>query len=721
VQISSLFGLYMKCKYILVLLIIIIVISLHSEEKVGLALSGGGARGLAHIGILKVIDELNIKVDYIAGTSMGAVVGGLYAMGYSATEIEEMILNNDFNNIFDEAVSREDLYIGQKRWMPYANYYFDLDDRFRPGLPEALFSGSKLINTLFSYTYTASNINNFNELPIPFKCVATNVLTGEMKVFEKGNLHEVMRASMSAPSILEPMKLGDELYIDGGIRANLPSEIVQEMGADIIIGLQLSSELRSKENLDNLIKVLDQTINFSMTDNVKKSIDLCDILIKPELLELSNYNFNNIKKVIDLGEIVARKHIEELKELPKRKGKTYIQATPDKISFTKISVVGNEYLSIAKIREYVGLESGLSYSKREILQAIKGAYNSQYFKYIYPVISYVNEEHELIIKVKERNRKRLGLALSSNTDQEVVVGLTLELNNYIQHNSKLLVNAQIGDKNELNVDYVKNFGKHWGIYFRAFPYAKEQILYYYGDDHTKTNSVYSVEYGATSGIGLYAKKSIIAELYGYSFKSRLYKHISEFIDSEFYSSGLGIKFYHESLNDYIFPMYGVQFLAKFSAAREGVYSDIGNRKFYSRLRMLIPFGNKFSVKYQFEYGSHFDSKEEEFDPFYIGGIDSFMGLYPAEKSAAIYKINTIAVRFNPLKNLFCDIQFNVLQLGDIDYWTPEDDFYKAVGIKLGYKTFLGLLRIGAAMDEDKSKYFYFSFGHNFDPFEFSRR
>ena len=702
-------------------MIMITVISLHSEEKVGLALSGGGARGLAHVGILKVIDELNIKVDYIVGTSMGAVIGGLYAMGYSAIEIEEMILKNDFDNIFNETVSREDLYIGQKRWMPYANYYFDLDDRFRLGLPEALFSGSKLINTLFDYTYTASNINNLNELPIEFKCVATNIITGEMKVFDKGNLHEVMRASMSAPSILEPMKLDGELYIDGGIRANLPSEIVKEMGADIIIGFQLSSELRSKENLNNLIKVLDQTINFSMTDNVKKSIDLCDILIKPELSTLSNYNFNNIKKIIDLGEIAALEYIEELKELPKRKEKEYIEAPPNKINFIKISVVGNEHLSNAKIKEYVGLKTSSSYSKKEILQAINGAYNSQYFKYIYPVINYRNEEYELILKVKEKNRKRLGLALSSNTDQEVVVGLTLELNNYIQHNSKLLINAQIGDKNELNVDYVKNFGKHWGIYFRAFPYAKEQKLYSYGEDHTKTNSVYSVEYGATSGVGFYARNSIVAELYGYSYRSRLYKHIGEFENSEFYSSGVGIKLYHESLNDYIFPMHGVQFLAKLSTAREGIYSEVGNKKFYSKLRMLIPFGNKFSVKYQFEYGSHFDSKEEEFDPFYIGGIDSFMGLYPAEKSAAIYKINTIAMRFNPIKNIFCDIHLNVLQLGDIDYWTPEDDFLKAVGIKLGYKTFLGSLRVGAAMDEAEEKYFYFSFGHNFDPFEFSRR
>lgn len=701
-------------------MIIMVSTPLISEESVGLVLSGGGARGLAHIGILKVIDELNIKVDHIAGTSMGAVVGGLYAMGYSALEIEEMILNNDFNTIFDETISRKDLYIGQKRWMPYANYYFDLDSNFKPNLPEALYSGSQLINQLFDFTYPAFHIKDFNKLPIKFKCVATNIITGEMKVFDEGNLHEVMRASMSAPSILEPMKLDEGLYIDGGIRANLPTEVVKEMGADIIVGLQLSSELRSKENLDNLIKVLDQTINFSMTDNVDKSIELCDILIKPQLSGIVNYNFSDIKNVINLGEIEARKHIDELKELPKRETENSIEPTPEKIKFSKILVKGNVYLSKAKIREYVGLEKYTYYTKADILRAIRGAYNSQYFRYIYPVVNIEDDQYELLIKVKEENRKQLGFALASTNDQQAVVGLTLELNNYIQHNSKLLVNAQIGDRNELNVDYVKNFGKHWGIYFRAYPYIKEQKLYAYGEDHTKTNSVYSVEYGATSGIGLYAKNSIAAEFYSYTYRSRLYKHIGEFKDSKFYSSGLGIKIYHESLNDFTFPMQGGQFLVKFSTAREGIYSKVGNKKFYSKIKMLIPFGSYLSCKYQFEYGSHFDN-QEEFDPFYIGGMDSFLGLYPGEKSARIYKINTAAVRFNPFTNIFFDIQLNVLQLGDIDYWTPDDDFFKAAGVKLGYDTFLGPLRIGAALDEDQEKYFYFSFGFNIDPFEFSRR
>ncbi|MCF7858399.1 MAG: patatin-like phospholipase family protein [Candidatus Cloacimonetes bacterium] len=711
----------MKFNKLIFTFFIFLALPLHSQAKVGLALSGGGARGLAHVGILKVIDELDIQVDYISGTSMGAVVGGLYAMGYSANEIEDMIFANNFNAMLDESVSRKDQSISQKRWMPYANIYFNLNNKFKPSLPEALFSGSRLINKLFDFTYPAAGITDFKKLPIEFNCVATNIITGEMKVFDKGNLHEVIRASMSAPSIFEPMKIENELYIDGGIRANLPSEIVKNMGADLVVGFQLNSDLRTEKKLNNLITIVDQTINFSMNDNVRQSTELCDILIKPKIPDLNNYNFNNIKEIIQLGEIAARQHINELNKLPKRIQSKTLKATPHTIAFNKISVEGNEYLSSAKIKEFVGLKKNKMYSKRDILRAIDSAYNSQLFRYIYPVVNLAEEQYQLILKVKEKSRKRLGLAFFSNTHEEVAIGLTLELNNYLQHNSKLLFNTVVGKKNEVNLDYVKNFGKHWGVYYRIFPYVKEQTLYSYGEDHTKTNSVFSVEYGATSGVGLFAMSSIVAELYGYTFRSRLYKNIGEFEEREFYSSGLGVKVYHENLDDYIFPMQGSQLLAKLSTARKDIYSRVGNKKFYTKLKIILPFKKGFSVKYQFEYGSHFDSSEEKYDPFYIGGIDSFMGLSPGEKSAAIFKVNTIALRINPIKNMFCDLQFNVLQLGNVDYWLPQDALDKAIGMKIGYRTMVSSIRLGAAIDDDEQKYFYFSLGYNFDPFEFSRR
>jgi len=280
---------------------------------------------------------------------------------------------------------------------------------------------------------------------------------------------------------------------------------------------------------------------------------------------------------------------------------------------------------------------------------------------------------------------------------------------------------QAGSHNEADLDYVKNFGKHWGIYFRLFPYIKESRLYSYNEDHEKTNSVRSLEYGATSGVGLYINRAVIAEAYGYGYRSKAYRDIAEFDENEFHSAGIGLKLYHESLDNFVFPMHGTQFIAKYSTARKGVYSEKGNKKFYSRLRFLLPFGKNLSLKYQFEYGSHFENYSDNFDPFYIGGIDSYLGLKSKEKSAPIYKINTLAFRLQIVRKLFIDLQFNTLNLGNIDYWQPEKYLYKATGVKIGYKTLLGPIRGGMALDEDGISYYYLSIGYEFDPFEFSRR
>jgi NTE family protein len=293
----------------IVILVLIVALNIFCQEKIGLALSGGGARGLAHIGVLKVIDELEIPVDCIAGTSTGAIIGGLYAMGYSGAEIEDIVLGITWKDIFDEKICREDVYIGEKRWGPFANIYFALDDKFIPKLPQAFLSGNNLVNKLFEIFYPV-HINDFNELPIPFRCVATNILTGEITVFEEGSLHEAIRASMSFPSIIKPFELHNQLYVDGGIVKNLPVEAARSMGADIVIGIKTNSGLRSKEELKSLIDVLDQTINLQITRNIGESIDACEFLIEPDLEDISLLDFSQKQRIINLGELAAREFFQ---------------------------------------------------------------------------------------------------------------------------------------------------------------------------------------------------------------------------------------------------------------------------------------------------------------------------------------------------------------------------------------------------------------------------
>jgi NTE family protein len=711
-------------KLIFILFFTFVSILLFAQEKIGLALSGGGARGLAHIGVLKVIDELDIPIDYIAGTSTGAIVGGLYAMGYSGDEIEEIILDMNWPGILSDKISREDVYIGQKRWKPYTNFFFALNDNFIPRLPKALFAGNKLINKLFDITYPVSHINNFDDLIIPFRCTATDVVTGELKVFSKGAIYEAIRASMSVPTIFQPFQLEDQLFIDGGINANLPVEIVSLMGADYIIGVQTTSNLRNEDELITLIDVLNQTINYKSSENVIESAQLCDLLIKPDLDNISNLDFNKKKEIILLGEEAARTYFSQFNEFYKavpRQKEEKNEFITEKIKFSKISVKGNKYLSNSKVNEFVGLHINEYYTKKKILKAFKHAFNSELFLIIYPKIEFINGSYILVIKVKEKNRKHLSLNFSYNNNNEFVGGITVELNNYIQRNSKMLFNLQLGNKTEINIDYVKNFGKHWGIYFRIFPHMKEYRLYSYNEDHEKVNSVKSKEIGGNFGIGLYAREAVNAEIYSYTFKTQTYRDIADFEDTEFMSTGIGFKIYHESLDNFIFPMKGAQLFAKITGAKEDFYSDAGYKKFYSKLQILFPFGRNLSIKYQFEYGSYFKKYDIDFDPFYIGGIDSFLGFNDKERSAPIYKINTMALRLRIARQIFTDLHYNVLSLGKSDVWLPEKNLYHAGGIKLGFDTILGPLRIAAAIDEEQKIYYYLSIGYEFDAFEFSRR
>ncbi|HPR17197.1 MAG TPA: patatin-like phospholipase family protein [Candidatus Cloacimonadota bacterium] len=695
---------------------------LSAQEKIGLALSGGGVRGLAHIGVLKVIDEMNIPIDYIAGTSSGAIIGGLYAIGYSAEEIEQIFLEEISLDLFSDQIERRDFDIGNKRWKPYANFTFEAMNNLTPKLPQALVSGNKFINVLLSRTYEYNHIRNFDLLPIPFRCVATNILTGEEKVFSSGSLPEVIRASLSFPSVFQPFRIDGQMYIDGGIVSNLPAEVVRNMGADIVIGVNVSSGLRTEDRLSTLIDVLDQTVNFSITENVENSRKKCDILIEPDLSGLSILDFKKKKEMIASGEAAARQYFQK-NPFSYQPGRALNKAEtlPDKISFSRIRVVGNIYLSNAKTRETVGLLTNQKYTKAEIMAAFREAYNSDLFSFIYPVIDQIDDHYILTIKLREKNRITYGLDVSYNQEKEINLGVTLTMNNVVQKNSKMLVNGQIGDKQEFNVDYVKNFGKHMGVYFRIFPYLKEFILHSYDEDHVKTNSVRSLEFGSTFGVGFYARKAIVLEFYGYNYYSKLYQNIAEFTEQEINSTGFGVKMLHENLDDYIFPMNGLEFFCKYSQANKEFYSDFDNRTFFSRFRLLIPFAKQVSLKYKFEYGSHFEKQINDFTPFYIGGIDDFLGLRTNEKVAPIYKVNTFSIRTNFIKNFFIDWQMNFLNLGDVDTWEADKFSHKGCGLILGYKSLLGPIRMAASFDDDYHTYYYFSFGLELDQFEFSRR
>lgn len=236
--------------------------SVKARPKVGLVLSGGGAKGAAHIGVLKYIEEAEIPIDYIAGTSMGAIVGGMYAMGYSADEILDLISAVDWDRLISNQVDRQRTSYTSKAesrtqliTIPFSvrTDEQELQSRtFKNSLPTGIVSGDNLINLFNSLSVGYADSVDFDQLPVPFLCIATNMVSGEADVLDKGVFSKSLRASMAIPILFDPVKINNTLYADGGLLNNFPAEECRAMGADYVIGVSMSPGLESNpENLSS--------------------------------------------------------------------------------------------------------------------------------------------------------------------------------------------------------------------------------------------------------------------------------------------------------------------------------------------------------------------------------------------------------------------------------------------------------------------------------------
>ena len=239
------------------------------RPKIGLVLSGGGAKGAAHIGVIKYIEEAGIPIDYIAGTSMGSIVGGMYALGYSSDEILNIISSVDWDRLISNNVDRREIaYEGKhKSNTQILTVPFSFGAKteglnamsFKNSLPSGLVSGDNLINLFNSLSVGYSDPIDFNDLPIPFICIATNMMNGEAEVLKTGVFSKALRASMAIPILFDPIKIDSTMYVDGGLVNNFPAEQCRAMGADYVIGVSMSPGLESEtENLSSIFSQVKQ-------------------------------------------------------------------------------------------------------------------------------------------------------------------------------------------------------------------------------------------------------------------------------------------------------------------------------------------------------------------------------------------------------------------------------------------------------------------------------
>ncbi|MBQ0117561.1 MAG: patatin-like phospholipase family protein [Flavobacterium sp.] len=310
-------------KYTLVCVFFLSFLTLYSQvnkdekqykPKIGLVLSGGGAKGLAHIGVLKVLEEEGIEISYIGGTSMGAIIGGLYASGYNAHQLDSIFKNVDSDALVQDYIPRISKSFYEKRNDEI--YALQLPfDRFKIGVPQALSRGMYNYNLLSRLTYHVKEIHDFNQLPIPFACVATCVETGQEVILDRGNLSQSIIASGAFPSLFAPVEINNRILIDGGVVNNYPVEHVKQMGADIIIGVDVQDDLKSREELGGATGVLLQISNFPMIDQMNNKRELTDVYIKPAIKGYSVISFEQGDEIIEKGRQAAMRVLEQIKIL----------------------------------------------------------------------------------------------------------------------------------------------------------------------------------------------------------------------------------------------------------------------------------------------------------------------------------------------------------------------------------------------------------------------
>jgi len=455
----------MKLKILLLLVFLITFFQLKAqneiiqiEPKVGLVLSGGGAKGFAHIGALKVIDSLGIKIDYIAGTSMGAVIGSLYATGYSGKQLEAMFNSQDFDELINDEFPRfsKPFYERENAEKYAVSLPFD---KFKISLPSALSRGQNVYNLLYQLMLPVNDISDFQKLPIPFFCIATNIETGESIIMDKGKLAEVVTASGALPSLFQPVVIDDAILIDGGVTNNFPVEELRAKGMDIIIGVDVQDALKDRESLKSAPDILLQINNFRTIAAMKNKAALTDVYIKPDIANFSVISFDEGEDIIANGEAAARTNLAQLKAIKNKQTTTFKRPELkllDSIDINSINIGGYERYTRSYVLGKLKSKGDEKISYDDLKKGINNLIatnNFDTFRY-YLEPSKTNNGYNLTGQLRESETTtflRLGLHYDGLYKSAALLNLTQK--RLLFNNDIASLDVILGDNTRYNFDY----------------------------------------------------------------------------------------------------------------------------------------------------------------------------------------------------------------------------------------------------------------------------
>ena len=443
-----------------------------TKPKVGLVLSGGGAKGLAHIGVLKVIDSLGVKVDYVAGTSMGAIIGALYASGYSGKQLDSIFQKIDFDTILNDELPRASTAFDERANIE--KYAVKLPfNNFKLKLPSALSRGHNTYSLFLKLTLHVNEINDFSKLPIPFFCIATNVETGKQVILEKGNLTQSMMASGALPSLFQPVIINNEILIDGGVVNNYPIDELRAKGMDIIIGVDVQDALATREDLISAPEVLMQINNFKTINEMKPKIKKTDVYIKPNIQDFNVVSFDEGANIILSGELAALNKLNVLRELkPKTNdGKPPFKFnTVDSLTINAITVEGNIKYTRAYVLGKLKLKSDEKISYDDFIKGINNLVATNNFdSFEYELKNSKDKDgfdlETTLIESQVNTFLKFGIHYDDLYKSAALVNLTKK--RLFFNNDVTSLDIILGDNVRYNFEYLIDKGFYWSVGFRS--------------------------------------------------------------------------------------------------------------------------------------------------------------------------------------------------------------------------------------------------------------
>ncbi len=745
------------------------------RPKIGLVLSGGGAKGMAHVGVIRAMEKAGIRPDFVVGTSMGSVVGGLYAMGYSSDELEQIIRSIDWDLIISNRVGFETIAFEEKEY--YNRYLLEFPIRNgKISLPSGLIEGQMLSEVLHYYTWPARKYHNFDEFPIPFRCIATDISTGEPVIFKEGYLHDALRSSIAIPTAFTAFQLDSTMVVDGGVVNNFPVDVVREMGADFVIGVNVSDEDFIKaEKLEGFAAILMQLSMAKSLGKTAENIKQTDIYIKPDLGPYGTASFDDFDAILKIGDVTGEKFYPQFKQVADSLGLSDhaqgigLDARP--IRFENITVIGNSLFPTPLILSKLDLKAGDEVTRDQVQDGINRVFGMNgFYKVDYSLVPASEGNYSLQIRVKEKSSRLLNTSIHYDNQFSAGILVNYTARDMIGKSSRTVAVADISQNPKFRIDHYKYVGQAKKLAFNLrLNYLNQELPSYEDGEETSLSIVKNsrAEAQLISTSSLKESFSFGALYENNNSKVRLNSFFPEEIKNVYQSYiGARLRYYRNSQNDRNYPTRGAEGLletvfnlkdwvginlqsnvdsitfsaggeelklpASFIDQLEDLVVPSPHATLYGRYSKFLSLGERIQFKPEIAGGLVIsnDDGDKIFQDFYIGGYQNirfgdtrFWGLNYAEVQTPNFIKVGAELQFIPLKKIYLRGGVNALgysrqyPINETDF--PDnifrDETYFGYGADISYNSILGPISFGVSSNtSDKKLRTYFSIGLSFN-------